>query len=149
MPDTPKFMIMRRTGLLAVCALFGLSGCDLRSSQEKAAAFERGDDAPLREGYYAYVRFDADSGPFGDRNLPPVYLDRADRQVACFSGRVKGETRHVVITVTKGVAEVHDPETLYGWQSRQCGEALLFGHQVLTAEEYLTTRQALLAAYGR
>jgi len=102
------------------------------------------DDAPRPGGYYAYVRFDADAGPFQNRDLPAVYLERAKHQTACFSGRVDGRLRHIVVASDFGRVSTHDPETDAGWAMSGCSDALVWGSQVLTTREYWQTRLKLL-----
>jgi hypothetical protein len=102
------------------------------------------DDAPRLNGYYTYVRFDSDAGPFLNRDLPAIYLNRAKRQTACFSGRVDGHPRHIVVATESGKVTTHDPETDAGWAVSGCGDALILNSHVLTTREYWQTRLKLL-----
>jgi hypothetical protein len=102
------------------------------------------DDAPRPNGYYAYVRFDRDSGPFLDRDLPVVYLNRATHQKACFSGRVDGQLRHIIVATDFGRVTTNDPESDAGWAASGCSDALITGSQILTTREYWQTRLDLL-----
>jgi hypothetical protein len=103
-------------------------------------------DAPGGNGYYAYVRFDSDTGPFADRDLPAVYIEKAENTTACFSGRENGQVHHVVIQKDAYGVQTLDPALPKDWISSNCEDALKFGSQVLTAREYLKVRLSLLPA---
>lgn len=102
------------------------------------------DDAPRLNGYYAYARFDSDAGPFLNRDLPVIYLDKAKRQTACFSGRIDGHLRHIIVATEFGRVITHDPETDVGWAVSGCSDALISGSHIPTTHEYWQTRLTLL-----
>jgi hypothetical protein len=101
------------------------------------------DDAPRPEGYYAYVRFDSDN-IFRNRDLPAVYLDRAKYQRACFSGRVQGHLKHIIVATDFGRVTMYDPATDANWVINGCSDALIMESEVLTTREYWQTRLKLL-----
>jgi hypothetical protein len=102
------------------------------------------DDAPGRSGYYAFARFDSDAGPFLNRDLPAVYLDKAKHQTACFSGRVDGQLTHIIVATDFGRVTAQDPATDAAWAVSGCGDALIWRQEVLTTREYWQTRLKLL-----
>lgn len=102
------------------------------------------DDAPKRGNAYAYARFDRAAGPFSMHELPPIYVVRAKRSTACFSGRIDGRVRHIVVLTDFGRATTHEPASDAGWVTSGCRDALRTPATLLNQRAYLKTRMQLL-----